>query len=139
VIAELAVVLPILLLGLVGLADFGRATMETITVANAAHAGAKYGSHSTYHMTDIVGIRSAALAEMQEMSDLERVSIDAARYCSCPDGELVSCADGVCGETAESRRTYVRVRVEKLFETVFTYPGVPDVIILSREAHVRAR
>jgi len=137
--AELAVMLPLMLLAIVGLADFGRAAMEMITIANAAHAGAKYGSHSPYHMTDIVGIQNAAAAELQDMGGVESVTIAAEQYCTCPDGSEVSCVDGTCGLTAALRRTYVRVRVEKLFTTLINYPGIPNVLTLSREAQLRAR
>jgi len=137
--AELSVMLPLLMLGLVGLADFGRAAMETITIANAAHAGVKYGSHSPYHMTDTVGIHDAVIAELQDMTDTSNVVVAVEQYCNCPDGTEVDCEDGLCGLTEELRRTYVKVTVEKMFSTVVNYPGVPDVLTLSREAHLRAR
>ncbi|TFH21723.1 MAG: hypothetical protein E4H03_09990 [Myxococcales bacterium] len=137
--AELSVILPLLLLGIVGLTDFGRAAMESITIANAAHAGAMYGSHSPGHMGDAMGIQSAVQAELQDMGDISSVVIESERYCNCPDGSVVDCEDGVCGLDDKLRRTYIRVRVEKLFSTVVNYPGVPEVITLAREAHVRAR
>ena len=137
--AELGVMLPLIMLGLVGLADFGRAAMETITIANAAHAGAKYGAHSPQYMMNTTGIHAAVLAELQEMENTDSVVVGIDQYCNCPDGTEVSCDDGVCGLDASTRRTYVAVRVEKLFSTVINYPGVPDVITIAREAHVRAR
>ncbi|MEE8311862.1 MAG: TadE/TadG family type IV pilus assembly protein [Candidatus Binatia bacterium] len=137
--AELSVVLPLLLVGIVGLTDFGRAAMESITIANAAHAGAKYGSHSPGHMGDTLGIRSAVEAELQDLGDTSSIVVETEKYCNCPDGAVVDCDDGVCGIDATGRRTYIRVRVEKLFSTVIKYPGVPELITLKREAHVRAR
>lgn len=137
--AELSVMLPLMLLGIVGLADFGRAAMETITIANAAHAGAKYGSHSPQNMGNTTGIHAAVLAELQEMDTTQNVVVAVEQYCNCPDGTEVSCVDGVCGLSAALRRTYVKVRVEKLFSTIVNYPGVPEVITLAREAQLRAR
>ena len=132
-------ILPLLLVGIVGLTDFGRAAMESITIANAAHAGAKYGSHSPGHMGDAMGIQAAVQAELQDMGDTSSILVESERYCNCPDGTEVDCEDGLCGLDDTGRRTYIRVRVEKLFSTVINYPGVPEVITLAREAHVRAR
>jgi Flp pilus assembly protein TadG len=43
-LVELALALPVLLLILLGLADFGRAFYYTTTIANAARAGAEYAA-----------------------------------------------------------------------------------------------
>jgi Flp pilus assembly protein TadG len=43
-LVELALALPVLLLILLGLADFGRAFYYTTTIANAARAGAEFGA-----------------------------------------------------------------------------------------------
>ena len=137
--AELSVIFPLVLVGIVGLTDFGRAAMESITISNAAHAGAKYASHSPGHMGDAMGIQGAVQAELQDMGDISSILIESEQYCNCPDGGVVDCEDGLCGLDDTGRRTYIRVRVEKLFSTLVNYPGVPEVITLAREAHVRSR
>jgi hypothetical protein len=51
----------------------------------------------------------------------------------------VDCEDGVCGLEASAKRIFVSVRVEQPFATLFPYPGIPETMLLAREAHVRAR
>jgi TadE-like protein len=46
-LVELALALPVLLLILLGLADFGRAFYYTTAIASAARAGAEYAAHAT--------------------------------------------------------------------------------------------
>ena len=58
--AELALVLPVLLLILFGCIDLGRVFASWMTLTNAAREGARFGS---MHPLDVPGIRNAALAE----------------------------------------------------------------------------
>ena len=53
---ELALGMPMLLTLLFGTADLGRLFYFSIEVANAAAAGANYGSYQTSNMTDTAGI-----------------------------------------------------------------------------------
>jgi hypothetical protein len=57
---EMAVVIPLLLLLLVGVVDFGRAFHYQIVITNAAREGARYGSHFPHLAT---GIRDTAKQE----------------------------------------------------------------------------
>jgi hypothetical protein len=54
-LVELALVMPILILILVGLVDLGRMFNAYIVITNAARVGARYGSE---HPTDVAGIRT---------------------------------------------------------------------------------
>ena len=137
--AELSLLLPFLLVAVLGTTDFARICFQTIAIANAAQAGAKYATHSPSHATDSVGIQTAVLNDLQDTAAAADVAVESERYCTCPDGGSVSCVDGTCGGSAATRRTYVRVRVEKTFEALFPYPGVPASVQLVREARVRAR
>jgi len=134
--AELAVVLPLLLVTTVGLTDFGRAAFEAIEVENAAHAGAFYGARSKGLAADTTGIKTAALADMGDEVDTTKVTVESERYCQCDDGSSVSC-DDTCGGVLP--RMYVRVRVERPFQTMLAYPGIPKTIDLDREVQLRVR
>jgi len=135
---ELAVVVPLLLVTLVGLVDFGRAAFEAIEVENAAHAGAAFGQRSTGNALDEVGIRTAALADISEDMDPALVSVDSERYCQCEDGSDADCSIKCSGET-KLPPMYVRVRVDKQFQTFMDYPGVPTTIDIGREVSLRVR
>src|ERR1039458_3766856 len=58
---EFAVMLPFMLLLLLGIAEIGRAAFTTITVTNAATAGAEYGSQNAATASDFSGMQNAAL------------------------------------------------------------------------------
>jgi hypothetical protein len=137
--AELALILPFMLLAVLGITDFARACFHTIAVANAAHAGAKFGAHSPNNSLNELGIHNAVLAELGDTMQANEVTIVAGRHCECPDDTQVDCEDGTCGLENAAKRIFVDVRVERPFETLFQYPGLPGSFVLVREAHVRAR
>jgi Flp pilus assembly protein TadG len=61
-LVESAVVFSLLLTLLLGMVDFGLLLQGYITVANAASAGATYGSASTANANDLTGITNAAVS-----------------------------------------------------------------------------
>jgi len=135
---ELAVVLPLLLVGVLGMVDLGRAAFEAIEIENAAHAGAAYGARSKGLADDQQGILQAALTDLGPDVDTSRVTVESERYCECSDGSEVDCSDpGGCG--GDLSLIFVRVRVDKTFETLFPYPGMPNTIPLVREVQLRVR
>jgi Flp pilus assembly protein TadG len=135
-ITELAVITPLLLIVAVGLTDLGRAASEAIDIENAAHAGASYAARSEGYAADASGIRTAALADLGDDLDTSHVTVESLRYCECPAGGSIDCADTCAGVAP---LMYVRVRVEKQFQTLLDYPGVPHSIDLDREAYLRVR
>ena len=137
--AELAVILPLCFVVLLGTVDFGRAMYELTVVANAATTGARYGSHDAAHSGDISGIQDAARDDLATSLPTEAVIVDAERYCVCEDSGEIDCVTGVCMGGPGLKRVYVRVRVDKPFTTLFPYPGVPSAVTLSREAQMRVQ
>ena len=135
-IMEFAVVVPLLLVTTIGLVDFGRAAFEAIEVENAAHAGASYGARSKGLAADTAGIKAAAIADMGDEVDSSKVTIESERYCECDDGSNVDC-DKDCGGVLPL--IFVRVHVEKQFETLLKYPGLDGDIDLQREVSLRVR
>ena len=133
---ELAVVVPLLLVTFVGMVDFGRAAFEAIEVENAAHAGAFYGSRSKVFAADKDGIREAALADLGDAVDSDLFEVDSERYCECDDGTAIDCDDKCSGVLPPM---YVRVRVDKQFETFLDYPGITSTIDIGREVYLRVR
>ena len=140
-LAELALLVPLLLAALVGSIDLGRAGYELIAVANAAQAGAKWGSFSEDRSNNYAGMENAARQDLSKSLPSASFTVAAIRYCTCGDGSEVDCAalPGACDPALGTTRTYVRVRVDKTFNTLVDYPGLPTTIALTREAHMRAR
>ena len=59
-VVEVALLLPLLLLLLVGVIEIGRYAYFDILISNAARAGAQYGAQSLIQAADVAGIRTAA-------------------------------------------------------------------------------
>jgi hypothetical protein len=137
--AELGVLLPLILVLVLGGIDFGRALYELNVVASAATAGAKYGAHDATHSGNFAGMEDAALDDLRQSVEVADVAVAADRYCVCDDGTEIDCFTGTCSGGPGERRSYVRVRIEKPFNTLFPYPGVPDSVTLSREARMRVQ
>jgi Flp pilus assembly protein TadG len=135
-LAELAVILPLLLVTTVGLVDFGRAAFEAIEVENAAHAGAAYGARSKGLAADTAGITAAAIADLGDEVDASKVAIKSERFCECDNGSSIDCDNDCAGVQP---RIYVRVEVQKQFTTLLTYPGIPNSIDLDRQVQLRVR
>ncbi len=133
VVMELAVALPLLTMVLCGALDFGRFLNEAITAANAASAGAVYGSRSVLAAGNTQGMK--AVAE-QAAGNLQGLTASAQQFCQCADGSPMAC-DDACAEG--SPQMYVQVDVNATFHPLFPYPGIPQSVDLSRLAVMRAR
>jgi TadE-like protein len=134
-IAELLLVMPLLMLIFTGLVEAGRIGDYAIKLGNAAHAGAMYGAQNLYTAVDAAGIRSAALNDAQNMTNLDA---EPSYFCICADGSSSQCQTGDC--TASHRLMYVRVvttgKVSSLTKSSFL-PAVLQNLQIQRTAVMR--
>ena len=134
---ELALIVPVLVLVMLGVLDLGRVFYRAITVANAARAGVAFGSVNPTNAADIAGMEAAAAADAQDVTGL---TISAARYCEC--GTLsptsIDCTAAACADSSPPR-IYVQVTVAGTFTPTVPYPGLPELITITRVAHMRAQ
>ena len=103
---ELAILFPVLMLIAFGVLDLGRLFHASITIANAAREGARFG---TFNPSNVVGIRAATQAEAQNSGiDLSGSTI------------IATCPDGACGSGLP-----VRVTIQYPFQLVmgFIFPN----------------
>jgi Flp pilus assembly protein TadG len=117
--AELALVLPVLVIVIMGCIDFGRFSDVSITVTNAARTGAEFGSThlstaATFSLWEHQ-VRQAVVDEMARMKGYkaERLAVKVT---------LVIVGD----------HTRVEVEVSHPFETVGHWPGLPQQVIIRR-------
>jgi len=129
---EFGLAFPILILMVLGTADFGRVFYTYVTLANAAHTGAEYGATSAPKTTDSAGISQAAL---NDSKDLTGVTITSQPFCQCSDGTTVNCATSSCSPL----RYYVSVKAVKAFQTLAPYPGIPSSTNVTAVAVIRAQ
>jgi Flp pilus assembly protein TadG len=127
---ETAFAVPLLLLLLLGAAEFGMADYESIEVANAARAGAQYGAQGPETVGDLTGIRNAASLDAGNItlglttSALSYICSDT----SNPTGTPLSCASGATMETI------LTVKTQAAFNPVIHVPGFGGSIALHGSA-----
>ncbi len=133
-VLEFVLTAPLLFLLMLGSADFGRAFYYSVTISNAAGAGALQGGQSlaTSGHSDL-----SVQAARADASDVGTVSATAVRFCACPNGNKVDCLLGTCGSDAP--RVYVSCRVEKSFDTLVNWPAIPELFVVRREAFMRVQ
>jgi Flp pilus assembly protein TadG len=142
-LVEMAVVLPVLGLLLLGAIDFGRAYYLGIEVQSAAEAGALYG---TQNLTDIAGIESAATTDAPNVSG---ITATATNGCECSDGSLSTASPSPTTSTCPappactgslSLVSYVQVNTTATYTTLFhswLIPGLPATMTLKGSAKMR--
>jgi Flp pilus assembly protein TadG len=133
---EMAILTPFLLLVLLGATDFARVSYHAITLANAARAGAQFGTFSSAHALNTAGIQAAAELEAANIGAIVATSSLA---CRCPgSATVVSCTVGSCTGDAV-KELYISVTASRTFTTLVSWPGVPSALDLSRTATMRVQ
>lgn len=139
-LVEFAVAVPLLMLLLVGVVEFGRLTYYSILVGNAAHAGAAYGSQNLATAVDGAKMRAAAMSDGQNVPQLSVPAANA--LCQCYNGSIattLSCFGPVTCSAGYHRVVYVQVTATGTVKPLFNYRplGLPDLWSISRTATMR--
>jgi Flp pilus assembly protein TadG len=114
-LAEIAVVLPMLVLLLIGLMEVGRFGSYLIMTENAARAGAQYGAQNTITANDPIGMKNSAKSDAQNDAGL---SANAITFCQCADGTASTCLATDC--SSSHRLIFVEV------DTTGTWPSLTN-------------
>lgn len=133
-LVELALLLPLLSLLLVGAIDFGRAFYLEIEIAGAAHAAAMYGSQNP---TDTTGMQTAAEDDAPNVPGL---SVQTATYgCECSDGSNYSASCTTTPSCPSNNEVYrVNVTVQATYNPLVPWPGIPSSMSFSSSASMRS-
>jgi Flp pilus assembly protein TadG len=131
-LVEFALTAPVLLLLLAGVLDFSMLLRTASSVADAARAGAQYGSASMANASDTTGIRAAATGAAPGITGM---TTTAARSCQCWGGGTVDCG-GSCGG---GMIVYVAVTSQATAPTVMNYGPLPYSGLVSFTARMRAQ
>ena len=129
-LVELALVLPLLLLLLMGVIEIGRYAYIGILVGNAARAGAAYGTLSLVKSVDTAGINAAADNDFQNNGqNVVNLTITSSVSCGCDNGGAITTAacTGIGAGTCASGT----------FNALFNYPGLPPSISITRTSVMR--
>jgi Flp pilus assembly protein TadG len=127
-----ALIAPLLILMISGVADLGRATYDATSLVGAVRAGAQYALRAS---NDDVGIKQAVKAASTLPG--ETVTVTTQQFCECPDGSSTSCSAPTCG--AAVMRKFVRVSATAPFSKIMASSGIVVPSSLSAQAVVRTQ
>lgn len=119
-LAEIAIVLPMLVLLLIGLIEVGRYGNYTIVAGNAARSGVQYGAQNLETAADITGMQTRAVSDGQNLSGL---TATASNYCECADGSASTCLATDC--PTSHRIVYVRVVTAATIPSLTNFSYLP--------------
>ena len=132
---ELALMIGILAVVLMGTIDLSRVFFFEGTVDGASRAGAQWGIRSNGYSGDSSGIQEAA---GYNAGDIDTLTASSSRECLCEGSSTeVDCITGTC--TAGVPQVYVTVTTETTFNTLFGWLGLPDIIPLSSKTTFRVQ
>jgi Flp pilus assembly protein TadG len=131
---EFALIAPLLLLLVAGVLDYTMLMRTAIAVADAARAGAQYGSLSSANASNTAGMQSAAI---NAAPDINGLTVTAVKVCQCSDGSTVNCSGGTC--TTGPVRIYAQVTVQATCSAIFSYLQLPFTGVVVSKASMRAQ
>jgi Flp pilus assembly protein TadG len=134
-LVEMALLLPVLILLLMGVADFGRAYYLAIEVSHAASSAALYGSQ---YPTDLVGMQNAAVLDAPDVPGFSTASVVATYGCECSDGSSAIAGCTTTPNCASNAVAYVQVNTTATYSAMLPYPGIPSPLTLRGSARMRA-
>jgi len=143
VAVEFAVVSVFISLLLIGMIDFGLGFWEQMLVGNAARAGAEWAMSNGYDSAKIV----TAVTSATGLSTVTATPAPA-EFCGCPSvsGGISTLNAGACGSPPPNcpalvpivpAASYVTVKAQASYATLFAYPGIASPIILHGAMTVR--
>jgi Flp pilus assembly protein TadG len=131
---EFALLLPLILVLLAGVLDYSLLMRTAISVADAARAGAQYGSLSASNASNVTGMQNAAL---NAAPDIPGLTATAVKVCKCSDGTTTSCSGGSC--SSGPVRVYAQVTASATAEPLLNYPSMPFSGAVSKTVSMRAQ
>jgi TadE-like protein. len=135
---ELAIAVPVLLLVVIGVADFSRIFFTGIAVADRKSAAAEFGASKVdgtpNNDTSIVN-----QVGRDEAADAGSIVVTSERFCRCPDGTTPDCAGGTCPSPYNWLEVFVKAKASKTVNLIIRYPGIPQSVTFRDSAIFRAQ
>lgn len=141
-LVEMALLLPILTMLLLGTVDLGRLAYMSIEVSNAARAGVQYGQQNSTTWSNVTAMQTAATNDATDLVGASNGNLTAVAtyWCQCSDGSAVvpSCSPGPTSCAGTHRVNYVKVVTTATYRPWFSCPGIPSSTTLTSQAVMRA-
>ena len=133
-LVEFALCMPLLMIILLGIAEFGWLAYNLIELRNAANAGAHYAAQTVITAADTTGIQTAVNNDAFDFSGITATSSNA---CSCSDGTAITCKNfAACVVPARIIHT-VTVTTQKAVTPPIKVPGLPTSFTMHGTATMR--
>jgi Flp pilus assembly protein TadG len=123
---EVALIIPVLLLLLIGIIEIGRLAYYRIEVSNAARAGAQFGAQNLADAADQPDITTAAQNDAPDIAST--LSITSQQQCATSASATPAFA------TCPAAYVWVQVNSSYTLNTLFSYPGLPTSFTLNSQA-----
>jgi hypothetical protein len=117
---ELALLLPLILLLLIGIIEIGRLAYFYIEVSDLARAGAQYASQSLANASNTTNINQAVLNDAQDIDQAFLSTPASNQECGCPGAAPGACPASGCAYPL----VYVTVTTRYDLGPLFRYPGI---------------
>ncbi|HKN60040.1 MAG TPA: TadE/TadG family type IV pilus assembly protein [Candidatus Acidoferrales bacterium] len=141
-LVEMALLLPILTMLLLGTVDLGRLAYMSIEVSNAARAGVQYGQQNPTTWADVTGMQTAATNDATDLAGANNGNLTAVAtyWCQCSDGSgvVASCSPSATSCAGTHHVNYVKVVTTATYKPWFSCPGIPSSTTLTAQAVMRA-
>jgi len=131
-LVEMAVLLPVALGLLIGVAEIGRYANACLVVSHAANAGVQFGAQNRVTASENSLIIQAAKADAPGFPDM---TVTPSHYCTCADGSSSTCQPTDCSGSRIIE--YVKVDTQVQLESMFGYPGFPKTFTAEAEKIMR--
>jgi Flp pilus assembly protein TadG len=128
-LVEMAILLPLLTLLLLGAFEVALAVYTSIEVSSAALAGVQYGAQSAAAAGDTTGIQNAAAADAANIS-LSTPTVS--KSCICANGASSTCLSTDC--SGSYIETILKVQTQATFSPVIRFPGIPTSFTFNGQA-----
>ena len=131
-LVEMAIILPVGLALLLGIAEIGRYANACIIVNHAARAGVQYAAQNRVTASSNDQIIQAAEEDAPSITNL---TVTPSHYCTCADGGTSSCGSTDCSGSRIIE--YVKVDTSTQIQSLFAYPGFPKSFSVKGEKIMR--
>jgi hypothetical protein len=131
-LVELALLMPLFILILIGSAEFARFAWAAVLTSNAARAGASFGAHNPANSVNTAGIQTAAGYDSVNLTGLTTTS---SISCTCSSGASITSCTTTALTNCPAPATitdYVRVNTTStvtMFGHSFTATGQSTMVV----------
>ena len=136
-IVETALTMPILVLLLLGAAEFGWVAYVAVEVSNSARAGVAYGAQSVSTAADTTGIQTAASMDAADIIPTLTTTATTTGVCSSGascTGAGSSCLNTDCATPGDHIETILTVTTSATATPLIHIPGIPSTFTLHGRA-----